>query len=418
MTKFLLKLDPLAPLYMSISVILFCNPLHKLFFRVWHIVPFTFALFAFYASFFCLLQFSLVQRWCKAVLFAVFNSLLFQLYFRMCMRSENLLSSNKPSTPIYWFFFSGAVTSLYLGQLLYEPLLPVFINAVILILILLYIQLRSSTLFDLCDKSNPVTWTSTLGLFSRQLGLETPLENKLVADEIYHSMLPRLGFVPMWKAFREAILRKVRQPSAFPSAAAQSPPNPPLPGIGGSQPLVESGGYSVFGAAIAAVITGGVAMDTQRQNLELNRQKHQDSIAVQRETLAVQRETLAVQQADLNMRELDQLRDIGKEQREILHTQELKLKGLANAKTSEALSAKVECVEAINHAKEVLKATQTKLDSIYLSRPSASEVMASASQKPSEVYSCFEPPVFSVSLEAECFTNASPHLLWFLGTFS
>lgn len=324
------------------------------------------------------------------------------------MRSENLLSSNNPSTPIYWFFFSGAVTSLYLGQLLYEPLLPVFINAVILILILLYIQLRSSTLFELCDKSNPVTWTSTLGLFSRQLGLETPLENKLVADEIYHYLLPRLGFVPMWKAFREAILRKVRQPPTFPSAAAPAAhPNPPLPGIGGSQPLVESGSSGVIGATIAAVITGGVAMDTQRQNLELNRQKHQDNIAVQRETLAVQK-------ADLNLRELDQLRDICKEHREIIHTQELKLKGLANAKTPEALSAKVECVEAINHAKEVLKATQTKLDSLYLS-PSASELVAS-SPKPPAAYCCFEPR-FSVSLEAAS-KSTSLHLLWFFETFS
>jgi hypothetical protein len=218
------RFDAKSQLYFSLCIILLCSPLHKLCFRILHILPFTMALFAFYALLMYLLQFRAVQRLCQAVLFAVFNNDLFQWYFRTGMRIENGLSSNQKGSSWLWFLFSFSFTSFYLGQYLYEPyFFPVFVNALFFILIIVYVQLRSSVLFELPAAATPLSWSSTLLMFTRQLGLKTPLQNQLRVDEIYEYMLPRLEFLYMWRSFREAFIRHWR-PSSVPPT-----PIPPLP---------------------------------------------------------------------------------------------------------------------------------------------------------------------------------------------
>jgi hypothetical protein len=380
------KSDPLTQLYFSLSIILLCGPLHKLCFRVLHFVPFALGVLSFYAILLFLLRFSEVKRWYKAVLFAVFNNLLFQRYLRMCMRTENFLSSNKRGTRLGCFLFSFSATSVYLGQFMHEPyLLPVFIDALTFILIVVYFQLRSSVLFELPAAATPLSWSSTLAMFTRQLGLESPLQNRLVVDESYESMLPRLDILYVWKYLREALLRPWRS-SGLPTA-----PVPPLPpGAGGAAQGSSEGIFTgLVGVTSAAVGSGVVTLAVHSYDYEQKERHHQN---------------------DVRLREGDLFKDLAKDYRNVIQAEEFKLKSLANARSREAISERAKCEEAIKLYKEKLRATESKLDSLYSSTPSASEGFASAvpGKTPPAVYSCFEPPVISsVTLEAECITHAS-----------
>lgn len=405
------RTDPLSQLYFSLSIILLCSPLHKLCFRVFHLVPFTFALLAFYALLMFLLRFDIVQFWCKRVFFVLFNHVLFQWYFRTCMRVENGLSSNERGSNLLWFLFSFSFTSVYLGQFLYEPyFFPVFVDALTFILIVLYIQLRGSVLFDDWPaEATPLSWSSTLAQLSRQLGFESPLQNRLLVDEVYPYMLPKLSILYMWRSVREAFIRRFR-PSSVPPTA----PMPPVPPeVGGAARTTYDGAFSgVIGATGAAAGSAVVTVSVHREALEQNERQHQETLVIEREKSATQQAELQQRQIEFQQRQIEfqteskrtqieQLTTHAKRQAEEVQQVEAQIGNLKGGKLAE--SQRQEYLEELRLYKARRAETEKRLHDLQTDQSAGAEGIApavaaditptavAANITPTAVYSCFEP---------------------------
>jgi hypothetical protein len=192
----------------------------------------------------------------------------------------------------------------------------------------------------------------------------------LMADSNLYECQPPLHFVPLSSAAR------------------------------GNLDAALSGAIGLTGAAVGS---GVVTLAVHSYDYEQKERHHQNDVRLREGDLKLR-------EGDLKLREVDLFNDIAKDYRNVIQAEEFKLKSLANARSREAISERAKCEEAIKLYKEKLRATESKLDSLYSSTPSASEGFASAvpGKTPPAVYSCFEPPVISsVTLEAECITHAS-----------
>nr|YP_010736381.1 hypothetical protein P8547_mgp29 [Zygnema circumcarinatum]QKQ14711.1 hypothetical protein [Zygnema circumcarinatum]WEL36354.1 hypothetical protein [Zygnema circumcarinatum] len=317
------------------------------------------------------------------------------------MQTENLLSANTPETGKLWFWFSFFVTSIFLGQYLYEPFfLPVFIDAFTFTLIVVYFQMRCSAIFELAASDTPLSWSSTLALFSSQLGFDRPLQNKLRIDETYKYMQPRLQVRHMWSKIQESMRTKV----------------PPLPS--GS---AETGFQGFYGSAISAFTSAFVFLGIHVSQSRIEEHRSQQAERHHKETLAEiqqnNKETLAQNeskiQLEANRIRFEKLGELSNELDVRIDSLVEKIRKLGNTRGADPL--KMQYSQDLMIARAKKERTDFERESIYLSEKIQLQGSYSSISdiKPPTVYSVLEPKLKgSEPMQAECLTEAS-----YLGLF-